>query len=82
MRKAKGLPPNYKLSKLYKKYVPFKNTHTDGYRPLFKWYRSDLKTCNFKYKHHYKFRLINSSWKIVSKALFKEPSLIYKYHDG
>lgn len=81
MRKSKSYPPDRKKSKEYKQLIVFKNDHTDGYRPLFKWYRNIKTGCYFRFKNYYKFNLANWVWGEVSKQIFKSPHIIYKFND-
>lgn len=81
MRKSKSYPPDRQKSKLQGKLIVHKNLHTDGYRPLLKWYRNKNTGCSFKFMNYYKFNFTPFIWKMISKRLFESPSLIYKFND-
>jgi len=56
----------------------FRNSHTLGYKPVIIWKR--IKEEGFLHKKWYIFNLSRKiQWPIISKAIFKNPTLIYKY---
>lgn len=59
-----------------KKY--FKNNHTDGYRPTFKWYRGKYEA-KLKHRFHWAAVLVRTYRREISKATFDDPLLLLSY---
>lgn len=58
----------------------YRNLHTQGFYPYVVWKR--WRNGRFLHKMWYRFNIsTKKQWSKVSKALYKEPSLIYKYHE-
>jgi hypothetical protein len=80
--KSKKIPDWGKTKEVYGttkvKPIYYKNTHTSGYRPIIKWYRSGQEA-KFKYKWYWRFNFTPKSWSTVSKAIFSKLTLINKY---
>ena len=59
----------------------FRNSHTLGYSPRVIWHR--YKTAKFQHRMWYIFNISRAKqWSRVSKAIHKNPSLIFNYTDG
>jgi len=75
LQKVKGGGANYTEDQL----SFYKNSHTGGYRPFFRWIRDEAI---LKEKSMWAMRPTvgpNGYWRKISKALFKDPTLIYNY---
>lgn len=52
-----------------------KNLHTNGFRPLIKWYRQG-QNGKFKYKWYWRFNFTKKTWKSLSNNIFNKFSIM------
>lgn len=85
MRKAKSkkIPDWGKTRKRYGttkgvKPLYHKNIHTQGYRPIIKWYREG-QNAKFKYKWYWRFNFLDKQWKWISDQIFNNLTIMNKF---
>ena len=61
--------------------IMFKNTHTQGYKPIIVWLRQG-QNGKFKYKWYWRFTLTKKSWKKVSDTIFNKLTTINKLQEA
>lgn len=71
LRRYKGGGHDWQYWKKYKVLRKYKNVHTQGYRPVIKWYRH-TKHCRLNKRWHWKIDLTPKAWSEYSDWLMKD----------
>lgn len=79
--KSKSTPDWGKTREVYGhtnvKPIMFKNTHTQGYKPIIKWYREG-QNAKFKFKWYWRFNFTKKVWKTISTEIFSKLNTMNK----